>query len=68
MIHYLKQKYKNVEGKTAFHAWCGVDYPYDQGSRPLGEPIPMQFTYNISNVDCEECMEEAALEELSKIP
>lgn len=68
MIHYLKQKYKNVEGKTAFHSWCGLDQPYEQGSVPLGNPIPLMFTYNISNVDCEDCKESAALEELSKIP
>lgn len=66
MIHYLKQKYKNVNGKITFLAWCGLDE--DMPQRDLTNPIPRYFSYNISNVNCEECMEEAALEELSKIP
>jgi len=66
MIHYLKQKYKNVNGGITFLAWCGIHSEIDQIE--LSNPVPLQFTYNISNVNCEECKEEAALEELSKIP
>lgn len=66
MIHYLKRKYRNVTGRTSFHAWCGHDSEIDRSS--LSNPVPRIFTYNISNVDCEDCKEAAALEELSKIP
>jgi len=66
MIHYLKQKYKNVKGSISFLAWCGEDDDVPQ--RDLSNPIPRKFTYNISNVNCEDCKEAAALEELSKIP
>lgn len=66
MIHYLKQKYKNETGRISFLAWCGEDSEIEQIE--LSNPIPRKFTYNISNVDCEDCKEEAALEELSKIP
>jgi hypothetical protein len=65
MIHYLKQKYKNIDGKYAFLSWCGQDSTHE---RDLSNPIPREFTYNISNVECEECKAESALEELSKIP
>lgn len=65
MIHYLKKKYRDVNGKNAFHSWCGLDATIPGEVPP---PRPYQFTYNISNVECEDCKEAAALEELSKVP
>lgn len=61
--HYLKKKVSPF-GKRLFEAWCDdgdAQHLYDKGIHEF-------YTYNINHVTCDECIEAAALWELSKVP
>lgn len=63
IYHYLKKK-ASPFGKRLFEAWC------DEGdSRHLDDiGVHELYTYNINNVNCDACIEAAALWELAKVP
>lgn len=63
IYHYLKRK-TNPFGKRLFESWCNegdAQHLDDIGIHEL-------YTYNINNVNCEACIEAAALSELAKVP